>query len=156
MKLFKNEQKETKLNFNNIFDTHSSSKRNFISNFKTALLSNKFIKYISIGGLGAAIIDTFLRTNALSIVEWTGQIAIGYALSNAIQGNQPIQYKNNEDLTKHMVLSAGLIGGGLVLGAVASYLPLSHLLYFFTTSIVFGGIGGLFQAGIEKYQRKSS
>jgi hypothetical protein len=131
---------------------------NFLYNLKVALLSNKFITYVTSVGFGTAIVNTFLLTpyflnSVLGLFEWAGQLTVGFALSSAIRGNDPIQYKSMNQIHKHMGIGAALLIAGLIGNDLVLMLPYSHILLQFTRTIFFTGINCIFEGGLEKYRR---
>lgn len=132
-----------------------SSGTGLISRMKYSFSENKFIKGLSIAGFGGALLNTFGLNmfGLMSLVQLGGEIAGAYAISNALKGNQPIQYKSNNELTNHIVKSGLVLVGGAVLTSMTHYLPFGNLFSYFTMMITLAGLSGVIEAGIEKYRR---
>lgn len=150
------EKEKTKSwNFISNIKKSSSKKSYFLQNLKYAIFNNKFIAYAIAAGLSAAILNTLYPIGLLFIVEWIGEIAGGYALSNALKGNENIAYKSNEKITEHFIKSVVLIIAGYLVGEAVMYLPYAHIMKFFATIVLFAGVNGLFESGFEKYRRQN-
>lgn len=132
-----------------------SSGSSLMSRIKYSFNENKFIKGLSIAGFGGALLNTFGLNifGLMSLVQIGGQIAGAYAINNALKGNQPIQYKSQNELTSHMVKSGLILVGGAVVTSMTHYLPFGNLFSYFTMMVTLAGLTGIIEAGIEKYRR---
>lgn len=137
--------------------TGGVTKRGFFSNLKSAFTENAFISGLFTAGAVSSVITALTPLSLfglLPLLMLVGQIAGGWALNNAIRGNAPIGVRNSQGITAHMITSAIVLVGGLLLTGVASHLWLAAIFTYFTHIVTIAGLTGLFEAGIEKYRRK--
>lgn len=169
MELYKTEEKKK----SNLFKMFSKSvpkpqkKSSFIQHLKYAVTENKFVKYLTGAGVaaaaGVALINAIMPfgflfglPTLLGVVAWIGAIAGGYALNNALKGNEHMSYKTKPELNRHLMLSVGLILGALVASSVFGALPFAYFFKHISSIVLIAGIGGLFEAGMIKYNNNNN
>lgn len=168
MELYKTEEKK-KSNLFKIFNksfTKPQKSGSFIDHLKYAVTENKFVKYLTGAGIAAAAGVSLITAimplgflfgipTLLGIVALVGYIAGGYALNNALKGNEHMSYKTKPQINRHLMLSVGLIVGAVIASGMFSYLPFAYLLKHFASIVLVAGIGGLFEAGMIKYNNSN-
>lgn len=136
--------------------TTRNGRTGFIKNLKYSFTENKFIKNMSLVGLGAAAVQAVTSLSLfglLPIIQIIGQLVAGFAINNAVRGNVSIQSKSNSDVNVHLIKSIAILLIGLLATGLAGSLPLAVLFTYFTSPIITAGIIGIVESGIEKYRR---
>jgi hypothetical protein len=125
-----------------------------IDSTKEVFKNNKMLKFLAVGGAGAAVVDTFITLPFIGLMEMVGQGAGAMAINQAVKGNESMKEKSASQVTGHIVKSAFLTVGGLALHTAGAFLPLGHITSQITNTIVGAGAIGLVEGGIEKFNRR--
>lgn len=124
----------------------------FTENLKESFNNNKFVKFLTVGGAVASVVNLF-TVSAPGIVAVAGQWAGAYAINQALKGNESLSIKSDGDLNAHLIKSAFLIVGATAVGIVANGI-IPSIMPQITGTVVAAGVIGLGDSAIEKFKRK--